>query len=115
MKHKFAGIALAIGLVAASAFAQNTGLATAAVEGVVFTVDASGSRAVVPVSRVSLDGPTHIETESDSTGKFAFNAVPPGAYTINAQAPGLAANRTIEVTAGAGRQKHLEKNRHTLV
>ena len=94
MKHKFAGIALAIGLVAASAFAQNTGLATAAVEGVVFTVDASGSRAVVPVSRVSLDGPTHIETESDSTGKFAFNAVPPGAYTINAQAPGLAANRT---------------------
>ena len=36
MKHKFAGIALAIGLVAASAFAQNTGLATAAVEGVVF-------------------------------------------------------------------------------
>lgn len=108
MKHKLAGIALAIGLVAANAFAQNTGLATAAVEGVVFTVDASGSHAVVPVSRVSLDGPTHIETDSDSTGKFAFNAVPPGSYTINAQAPGLAATRTIEVTAGSASEIALE-------
>jgi hypothetical protein len=38
MKHKLAGIALATGLVAASAFAQNTGLATAAIEGVIADV-----------------------------------------------------------------------------
>jgi hypothetical protein len=100
MRYKLSGIAVAIGLIAASAFAQNSGLATAAVEGVAFTVDASGIHGAVPASRVLLDGPTHIETESDSTGKFVFNAVPPGPYTINAQAPGLVANRTIEVMAG---------------
>jgi hypothetical protein len=61
-----------------------------------------------PTAQISLDGPAHIETESDSTGKFAFNAVPPGAYTINAQAPGLAANRTIEVAAGSPSEIALE-------
>ena len=108
MKYKFAGIELAIGLVTASAFAQNTGQATAAVEGVAFTVDANGGHAVIPTARISLDGPTHIEAESDGAGKFAFNAVPPGAYTINAQAPGLAANRTIEITAGSASEIALE-------
>ena len=108
MKHKLAGTAIAIGLLAACVFAQCTGQATGIVDGVVFTVDASGSRAVVPASRISLDGPTHIEAESDGAGKFAFNAVPPGAYTINTQAPGLAANRTIEVTAGSASEIVLE-------
>jgi Carboxypeptidase regulatory-like domain len=108
MKHKLAGTAIAIGLLAACVSAQSTGQATGTVDGVVFTVDASGSHAVVPASRVSLDGPTHVEAESDGAGKFAFNAVPPGAYTINAQAAGLAANRTIEVTSGSASEIALE-------
>jgi len=101
MKHKLAGTAIAIGLLAACVSAQSTGQATGTVDGVVFTVDANGGHAVIPTARISLDGPTHIEAESDGAGRFTFNAVPPGAYTINAQAPGLAANRTIEVTAGS--------------
>jgi len=108
MKHKLAATAVAIGLLTACVSAQSAGKATGIVDGVAFTVDASGSRAVVPASRISLDGPTHIEAESDGAGKFAFKAVPPGAYTINAQAPGLAANRTIEVTAGSVSEIALE-------
>jgi Carboxypeptidase regulatory-like domain len=108
MKHKLAGTAIAIGLLRACVSAQSVGQAPSTVDGVVFTVDASGSHAVAPASRVSLDGPTHIEAESDGAGKFAFNAVPPGAYTIDAQAPGLAANRTIEVTAGSASEIALE-------
>ena len=54
------------------------GRAADTVDGVVFTVDANGGNAVIPTARISLDGPTHIETESDGAGKFTFNAVPPG-------------------------------------
>ncbi len=108
MKHKLAGTAIAIGLLAACVSAQSTGQATGTIDGVVFTVDANGGHAVIPTARISLDGPTHIEAESDGAGKFAFNAAPPGAYTINAQAPGLAANRTIEVTAGSASEIALE-------
>ena len=101
MKHKLAGAAIAVGLLAASVSAQSTGPATGTVDGVVFTVDANGGHAVIPSAKISLDGPTHIEADSDGTGKFAFNAVSPGSYTINAEAPGLTANRTIEVTANS--------------
>jgi hypothetical protein len=108
MKQKRAGMAIAIGLLAACVSAQSPGQATGNVDGVVFTVDANGGRAVIPTARISLDGPTHIEAESDGAGKFAFNAVPPGAYSINAQSPGLETNRTIEVIAGAASKIALE-------
>jgi len=108
MKRKLAGTAIAIGLLAACVSAQSAGQATGTVDGVAFTVDANGGRAVIPAARISLDGPTHIEAESDGAGKFAFNAVPPGAYMINAQAPGLAASRTIEITAGSASEVALE-------
>ncbi|RZU35547.1 carboxypeptidase regulatory-like domain-containing protein [Edaphobacter modestus] len=108
MKHKLASTAIAIGLLAACVSAQSPEQATGTVDGIVFTVDGSGGHAVIPTARISLDGPTHIEAEGDGAGKFAFNAVPPGAYTIHAQAPGLDANRTIEVTAGSASEIDLE-------
>jgi hypothetical protein len=108
MKQKLAGTAIIIGLLAACVSAQSTGPATGTVDGVVFTVDLNGGHAVVPIARISLDGPRHVEAESDSEGKFAFNAVPPGVYRITAQAPGLVTNRTIEVAAGGVSEIALE-------
>jgi outer membrane receptor protein involved in Fe transport len=108
MKQKFARTVIVMGLLAVCVSAQSTADGNGSVDGVVFTVDANGGHAVIPTARISLDGPTHIEAESDGLGKFAFNAVPPGAYTINAQAPALAASRTIEITAGSNSEIALE-------
>ena len=49
MKHKLAGTAIAIGLLAACVSAQSTGQATGTVDGVVFTVDANGGHTVIPL------------------------------------------------------------------
>ena len=73
MKHKLAVTAITTGLLTACVFAQSTGQATGIVDGVVFTVDANGGHAVVPHAKLSMDGPTHLEVESDGVGKFAFN------------------------------------------
>ncbi|MEG9438557.1 TonB-dependent receptor [Edaphobacter sp. HDX4] len=108
MTHKLVATVIAIGLLVACVSAQSTRQATGTVDGAVFTVDANGVHAVVSTAQISLDGPTHIETKSDVGGKFAFNAVPAGAYTINAQALGLTGNRTIRVAAGSTSEIALE-------
>jgi hypothetical protein len=64
------------------------------------TVDATAARAVVPGTKVTLDGPAHAEAESDSEGRFAFTAVPVGSYTITAKAPGMTRQQSVTVTAG---------------
>jgi hypothetical protein len=115
MKQKLVGTAIAIGLLAACVSAQSIGQGTGTVNGVVYTVDANAGHAVIPAAKISLDGPTHIEAESDGAGKFAFNAVPPGVYTIDAQAPGLSANRTIKVTAGSASEIALEMKVQAIV
>jgi len=62
----------------------------------------------VPGTKLSLVGPVHLQTESDLEGKFAFDAVTPGSYTITADAPGLAATQEIEVRAGSVSKLELE-------
>src|SRR5215475_4596830 len=94
-------IALAIVLLATGAAAQSSGQTEGSVRGVVFTVNASATHAVVPAAQVSLDGPVHLEAKSDSEGKFAFNPVPSGSYTITAQASGMATRQSVTVMAGA--------------
>src|SRR5260370_7243542 len=83
MKHKLAGTAIAIGLLAACVSAQSTGQATGTVDGVMFTVDANGGHAVIPTARISLDGPTPIEAHCDGAHKFTFTASPPRPNTTN--------------------------------
>jgi outer membrane receptor protein involved in Fe transport len=75
---------------------------------VVFTTEQDTAGSVVPGTKLSLDGPVHFEAESDLEGKFAFNTVPFGSYTITAQAPGLTATQTVEVRAGSVSQLELE-------
>jgi hypothetical protein len=101
MVRKVASIALAFGLLAACALAQNTGLQAGTVQGLVFTSEQDGGRLVVPGAKISLDGPSHLEAESNNEGKFAINAVPSGAYTVTAHAPGLSATQATVVSAGA--------------
>lgn len=108
IKRRLACIALAIGLLSFCAFAQSAGQATGSVQGVVFTIGANGMHAVVPAAKVSLDGSTHLEVEGNGEGKFAFNTVPPGSYTITAQAPGMTATRSIAVTTGSVSEIELE-------
>jgi hypothetical protein len=108
MTQKVASIALALGLIGACAFAQGGGQPHGAVQGLVFITDADGGRSVVPVTKITLDGPAHIEVQSDSEGKFAFSIVPAGSYTITANTPGMAATQSVVVTAGAVLQVQLQ-------
>src|SRR5260370_14756601 len=101
MVQKVASIALGFGLLAACALAQKTELQAGTVQGLVFTSEQDGGRLVVPGAKISLDGPSHLEAESNNEGKFAISAVPSGAYTVTAHAPGFSATQTTVVSASA--------------
>ena len=101
-------VALVLGLIGVRAFAQGTGQPTGAVQGQVFIKDADGGRSVVPATKITLDGPTQLEAESDNEGNFALSTVPAGSYTITANTPGMAAMQGVVVTAGAVSQVQLE-------
>ena len=101
-------LALAIGLFAIGVSAQTSNPTDGTVRGAVFTVDASGAHTVGPATKVSLDGPVHLAAESDTEGKFAIGAVPPGVYTITALAPGMTTQQTVTVNAGALSEISLE-------
>jgi hypothetical protein len=81
MMQKVASIALALGLIGACAFAQDAGQPTGAVQGLVFITEPDGGRSVVPATKITLDGPAHIEAQSDNEGKFAFSTVATGSFT----------------------------------
>src|ERR1700750_2189489 len=98
---RLANIALAVGLFTSLAPAQSPAMKEGTVRGEVFTVDPSAAHAIVPGAKVALDGPVHIEAESDSEGKFSFNAVPSGSYTITSQAPGMTTQQSLVVDAGS--------------
>jgi hypothetical protein len=90
---------LTIELLAIGALGQATGATTGTVQGTVFTADADGGRSVVPAAKISLDGPAHLELQTDNEGKFSFDTVPPGSYRISVEATGLAATQNVVVTA----------------
>src|SRR5438046_1275793 len=61
---------------------------TASVRGVV----TDSSRAAVPTARVvitNVDRKTQHETVTDSAGRYAITALPPGDYSLSAEAPGF--------------------------
>jgi hypothetical protein len=109
MIRRLAKIAFAMGLLAMElltmellaigALGQATGPATGTVQGTVFTADADGGRSVVPAAKISLDGPAHLQLQTDNEGKFSFDTVPPGSYRISVEATGLAATQNVVVTA----------------
>jgi hypothetical protein len=108
MIRRLATIASAWVVLANFALAQSPRPATGTVQGLVFTADADGGRSVLPGTRISLDGASHIETQSTPEGKFVLSAIPAGSYTITAQASGMAATQPIAVTAGTVSEVELQ-------
>ncbi len=70
------------------------------IEGTVF-VSESGTPSMVPGAKVVLKGATTRETESDAEGKYSFSAVNAGAYTIEADFPGMHAEQAVTMGSGA--------------
>jgi hypothetical protein len=101
MTRRLAIVALFLGLLGTGVLAQTKEPTAGAIKGVVFTIDRGGDRSVVPGAKISLDGSTHFEGESDALGQFAFTSVPPGNHTLTANAPGLSATRAVAVIAGS--------------
>ena len=107
MKYRIVALALAFAL-AGRALGQSKPQPSGSIQGLVFTTEHDNARSVVPGTRVSLDGASHIEAESDGEGKFVFPSVPAGSYTITAQGPGLTATQNIDVQAGSVSKLELE-------
>ena len=107
-------LALAFGLLTVSAFSQSASQPGGSIEGLVFTTEKDHARSVVPGAKLSLDGASHLEAESDSEGKFTFGTIPAGSYTINAQAPGMVATENLEVRAESVSQLELEMKVQTV-
>src|ERR1700756_1337458 len=108
MMQKVVIMALVLRLIGACAFAQGAGHPTGALQGLVFITDGDGVRWVVPATKITLDGPAHIEVQSDNEGEFALSTVPAGSYTLTANTPGMGATQRVVVTAGAVSQVQLQ-------
>ena len=83
---------------------ENTGR----VQGVVFTCNADGSHSAVPGTKVFLLGTETHETDADAAGGYVFTDLPPGSYTLKAQAPGFIAMQAVVVATGRSMDVPLE-------
>ena len=59
-------------------FAQDPKPAQGAIAGEVFNIGADGQRSVVPGAHINLTGPVERQTESDGSGQYRFDLLPPG-------------------------------------
>jgi len=89
-------VVIAVSLLVAISFAE-TPARNGSVQGVVFTRNADGSRAVVPGAKISLKGATTNETQADASGGYVFTSLAPGSYTITAESSALTASQTVTV------------------
>src|SRR5258705_2473796 len=101
---------LSILLFVLPAFAQSGSTAPGSIRGDVFTKGTNGEPAVLPGVVIVLHGPSTKETESDAKGAFGVDGLPPGAYQIEANAPGLYAAVAVEVRPGTSSTVPVEVN-----
>ena len=90
-------------LVCAMAFAQATAPdpKSGGIAGTVYTIDADGTRSIVPGAQVKLVGPSvSQETVTDEQGKYSF-VTPPNTYEIDVTAPGLCGSNSVTLTSNA--------------
>ncbi len=81
--------------------------ATGAVGGAVYVLDSEGT-SYVPGAKVILQGSKTIQTETDEKGRYSFQAVEAGAYTITVSFPSLEGAQEITIPAGAAITVDLE-------
>ncbi len=103
-------VVISVLLILFRCFPQDRAMTTGSISGDVFTKDAGGGPSVLPDARVVLHGPmiegpviqreAIKETQSDARGAYTFDSVPPGKYTVEANAPGLIATLEVEVKSG---------------
>lgn len=87
-------------LAPALCFPQGQAVTTGSIQGEAFTKTEDGQRSFVPGMRIALRGPETKETTSDSIGRYAFDSVRPGLYTLEANSQGLNGSVSVEVKAG---------------
>ena len=105
---KICVVVMAVSLPGSTSFAQHMLEKTGGVRGVVFTRDSNGNHSVVPDAKVYLSGAVTNETEADADGGYVFSTLPPGRYSLEAQAPGLSGMQAVEVAAGSSTDVPLE-------
>jgi Carboxypeptidase regulatory-like domain/TonB dependent receptor-like, beta-barrel len=79
---------------------QGTEQQTSAIRGTVFTTDRDGGHSVLPHATITLQGPLTRQTQSDEQGRYAFVAIAPGTYVINASAAGLTGTANVQARPG---------------
>jgi hypothetical protein len=87
---------------------QERAIGTATIVGTVFVADPAGDQSFLPGAKVELSGPVSVTTESDEKGKYSFESIPAGSYTVQGFSPGLQAVKIIYVEAGETVQAPLE-------
>ena len=87
-------------LTVACCLAQEPKATPGSVAGEVFTTGPDGQRAFAPGAHISLRGGLEQETESDAIGRYRFDLLPPGRYTLEAAAPGLKGSVMVDVASG---------------
>src|ERR1700750_787334 len=78
---------------APSALASDNDKPTGRIEGTVFVV-IRGHQSLTSGAKVQASGPIHIGAETNAGGKYVFDALPPGTYTIEVTSSGLEATET---------------------
>ena len=81
-------------------FAQDSKPLPGSIAGEVFNIGPDGQRGVVPGAHINLTGPVDRQTQTDALGQYRFDLLPPGRYTADAAAPGLAGTLSVNVAAG---------------
>ena len=92
-------IFIVIPLIHTAVVAAQDGSKPGAIKGQVLVADSTGS-AYVPGTLLVLNGPENLKTESDANGQFSFPSLPPGNYTIEANASGLEGQLLVTVDSG---------------
>lgn len=97
--RRLSGTAISIMLLPGPGLAQGSFPAIGPIRGDVFTKGTNGEPAVLPGVHIVLHGRITKKAESDAQGAFAIERVPPGSSEIEADAPGLYAALSAEVSA----------------
>src|SRR5215467_10374876 len=88
--------------------AQNRPAPAGSIRGETVTKNQNGETAVLPDARIVLHGPINKEAQSDASGAFVIDGLPPGLYEIEASAPGLSAMLGVEVQPGVASSVSIE-------
>jgi Carboxypeptidase regulatory-like domain len=93
-------VGFSILLLLAFCSAQDNIATQGSIRGEVVTRNQNGEPAVFPNARIVLHGPINTEAQSDASGAFAIDSLPPRMYEVEASASGLNATVAVEVKPG---------------